>query len=254
MRRDDNGYIIVETITCFILFVFLNISILSLINIVTVQARVHYALTQAAETVSMYTYVLDVTGVADRMVNGANKAEGVEKDANTIKTNINSVIDAVNSLDTPRTIDASGTLYDNSVEIVEKTLDDPKAAFQAFLNYGLGEGMDQIFEVAVRPLVIRYLSNGAMTGEEYLKTAHVIGGKNGLDFGDFDLFDLGTTSSDDSRFLTGAGNVKIVVEYDIDYSFGALPLPFAKPYLHVTQEVMTRSWLSGKGEGYSHGK
>ena len=68
------------------------------------------------------------------------------------------------------------------------------------------------------------------------------------------LFDLGTTSSDDSRFLTGAGNVKIVVEYDIDYSFGALPLPFAKPYLHVTQEVMTRSWLSGKGEGYSHGK
>lgn len=68
MRGDENGYIVVETITCFILFVFLNISILSLINIVTVQARVYYALTQAAEAVSMYTYVLDVTGVASHMV------------------------------------------------------------------------------------------------------------------------------------------------------------------------------------------
>ena len=32
MRGDENGYIVVETITCFILFVFLNISILSLIG------------------------------------------------------------------------------------------------------------------------------------------------------------------------------------------------------------------------------
>ena len=45
MKRDENGYIVVETIGCFVLFVFLMTSILSLINIVTLQARVHYALT-----------------------------------------------------------------------------------------------------------------------------------------------------------------------------------------------------------------
>ena len=59
MKRDQGGYIVVETIACFTLFVFLMMSILSLINIVTVQARVHYAITQAAETLSMYSYTLD---------------------------------------------------------------------------------------------------------------------------------------------------------------------------------------------------
>ena len=49
MKRDEGGYIVVETITSFLLFVLLNISILSLINIVTVQSRIHYAVTQAAE-------------------------------------------------------------------------------------------------------------------------------------------------------------------------------------------------------------
>ena len=62
MKKDDNGYIVVETIFSFTLFVFLIISILSIINIVTVQARVHYAITQAAETISMYSYTLDAMG------------------------------------------------------------------------------------------------------------------------------------------------------------------------------------------------
>ena len=39
MGKDQRGYIVVETIGAFLLFVFLNISILSLINIVVVQSR-----------------------------------------------------------------------------------------------------------------------------------------------------------------------------------------------------------------------
>ena len=73
MHQNDGGYIVVETISCFLLFVFLNLSILSLINIVTVQARVHYALSQAAESVSMYTYVLNQMGVTDHLVKNAKK-------------------------------------------------------------------------------------------------------------------------------------------------------------------------------------
>ena len=41
MRRDERGYIVVETIGSFLLFVLAVTSILSLINIVAVQARVH---------------------------------------------------------------------------------------------------------------------------------------------------------------------------------------------------------------------
>ena len=56
MRQDQRGYIVVETIGSFLLFTLLIVSILTMINIVTVQARVHAALTQACETVSMYSY------------------------------------------------------------------------------------------------------------------------------------------------------------------------------------------------------
>ena len=54
---------------------------------------------------------------------------------------------------------------------------------------------------------------------------------------------------DDSTLLTSDRDVKIVVQYDIDYSFGALMLPFGEPKLHVTQEVRTKAWLGGKRRG-----
>ena len=75
MKRDQGGYIVVETIACFTLFVFLMMSILSLINIVTVQARVHYAITQAAETLSMYSYTLDAMGAAEKLMKSADRAD-----------------------------------------------------------------------------------------------------------------------------------------------------------------------------------
>ena len=248
MKRDEGGYIVVETITSFLLFVLLNISILSLINIVTVQSRIHYAVTQAAEAVSMYTYSLNVMGVTDHLVTNAKKAAGAEDSLNTVKTHINDVISAINSLDAKKTLESGKALYKDGVDTISSVREDPEPAVQLFLNYNLQEGLDALFAAAIRPLIGRYLANGDMTGDEYLKTFHVEGGLGGLQFNDFDALDLNTTVSDDSRFLTGEENVKIVVEYNIDYTFGALPLPFTK--LHICQEVMTRAWLNGVGPGY----
>jgi len=249
MKRDDGGYIVVETITSFLLFVLLNISILSLINIVTVQSRIHYALTQAAEAVSMYTYSLNVMGVTDHLVTNAKKAEGAEESLDKVKIHINEVVSAINSLDVKKTVESGQTLYNDVVDNVSQVREDPEAALQLFLNYNLEEGLDALFATAIRPLIGRYLSNGNMTGDEFLKTFHVEDGLRGLQFNDFDALDLHTTKSDDSRFLTGDENVKIVVEYNVDYTFGALPLPFAK--LHICQEVETRAWLNGEGPGYT---
>lgn len=249
MKHNEGGYIVVETITSFLLFVLLNISILSLINIVTVQARIHYALTQAAEAVSMYTYTLNVMGVTDHLVTNAKKASQAEESLNEVKTHINDVISAVNSLDVKKSVEGTKVLYNDAKDTISSVREDPEAAFQLFLNYNLQEGLDALFGEAIRPLIGRYLANGSMTGDQFLRTFHVEGGLSGLQFNDFDALDLHTTKSDDSRFLTGGENVKIVLEYNIDYTFGALPLPFTK--LHITQEVMTRAWLNGLGEGYT---
>ena len=252
MRRDEKGYIVVETIGCFILFLFLNASILSLINIVTIQARVHYAMTQAAEAVSMYTYTLDTLGFAEHIVDGAKKAETAEGELNEIKNHVTEFISAVNKQSISDALDKGETLIQDGVTVIEGAINDPKAVFQKFLNYNVQGGMDFLFEAAIRPLVGWYLRNGNMSGDAYLRTFHVENGLKGLDFKKLTAFDLGSTvTGGDTRFLTGSETVKIVVEYDSDYTFGTLPLRFTK--LHVTQSVETRAWLNGLGEGYPKG-
>lgn len=257
MEHDDRGYIVVETIGCFILFVFLNASILSLINIVTVQARIHYALTQAAETLSMYSYTLDALGVADHFVNMAERAEGVQEDTNELISNINSVMEAINGLNLEQAKSSGEATYNQVNGFVNRVQDDPMDVLQDFMSFGLYKTGNAALMELVSPLVGRYLSNGELSGDEFLRAFHVIDGLKGLDFYKVDLVSYDTETgqitklaNNDSVLLDSSGNVRLIVQYDIDYTFGALPLPFGK--LHVTQEVMTKAWLNGKGDGY-HG-
>lgn len=258
MRRDENGYIVVESITCYILFTFLMISILSLINIVAVQSRVHYAITQAAETVSMYSYTLDAMGLASHVQASAGRSERTEKQMQSVQSHLNEVMDEIESLNLSGAIDAAGDTYDEIYGIVDNAVDNPKSLLQDFMNYGIQQAGGYAFANGiVKPLVKRYLTNGELSADQFLKAFHVIDGMNGLEFYDFDpvSFDrdsgrFTSTQSDDSVFLTSDGYVKVTVQYDINYTFGALPLPFSK--FHVVQEVKTKAWLGGLGEGYKY--
>lgn len=250
IHRDENGYIVVETTCSFMLFVLLIVSILSIINIATVQTRVHYAITQAAEMLSMYSYTLDVTGVAGHMVTNATKAEEVRGEIGQMKDSINGVIDAIENL-SPSQVGVHGeAAIDQAKGWADQAASDPKAMVQSLLNYTLDEFQSSAFESLLRPLVGHYLTNGAVSGDDYLKTYRVIGGLDGLDFYHFTGFDRTAKEGQNSTLLTGSGDVKIVVQYDVDYTFGALLIPFAEPKLHITQEVLTKAWLKGLGEGY----
>ena len=248
--RDENGYIVVETVCSFMLFVLLIVSILSIINIVTIQTRIHYAITQAAEMLSMYSYTLEVTGVAEHMMNNAAKADAVRGEVDEMKSSINGVIDAIENL-CPSELGTHGqAAVEQAKGWVDAAASAPKAVVQDLMNCALGEAKSAAFEQIIRPLVGHYLSNGGVSGDEYLKTYRVLGGLEGLDFYRFKIFDRNVNSGGNSTLLTSEGDVRIVVQYDVDYTFGALLIPFAEPKLHITQEVLTKAWLSGLGEGY----
>jgi len=204
ISRDKNGYVVVETVGTFIPFILLVISILSLVNIVTLQARVHYALTQAANTLSMYSYALYATGMSDSLSTLDSKAKASGD-------NINSVITGIESL-------SKGNGTDEAI--------------QNILSYGAGELRNQATIQLVSPLVSRYLANGIMSGDEYLRSVRV----SHFDFSECSV-------------INGNGDIKLTAEYEIEYSFGALKLPFG-PSLKVTQTVVTKAWLGGSGEGY----
>lgn len=255
MRKDERGYIIVETVGAFTMFVFLIVSILSLVNVVTVQARMHYAMTQTAETVSMYAYVLDLMGVSEKFQGIAEKASKVEKSADELKTDINLVISSIEKIN----LSGLQTGAQGVINKAQSAAEDPKAVLQSLMSWAVNEAGGEAFEHAVvRPLMKRYLANGTMSGEEFLEKYHVIGGLKGLNFHNVDLplsWDAGSNrlvSGDGqaSAVIDKNGDVRIVVKYKIDYTFGALPLPFDGG-LTIVQEVTTKAWGSGVGEGYS---
>ena len=250
MAKDDRGYIVLETISAFLLFTLLVVAILSLISIVTVQARIHSALTQTCQTISMYSYVLDLSGAAPHIQNNSAKSGAVQGQIDTFKSNVNGLLDGIESLKPDQVGEKGEAVLNQAWAGIDYAVSDPKSMIQYVLNYGLSQAGSMAFGELVRPLVGRYLTNGELSADQYLKNYGVVGGLEGLEFYSFDTFDLSSSGANDSLLLDANGNVKIVVQYDVAYSFGALILPFEEPKLHVTQEVVTKAWLGGDGEGY----
>jgi len=247
----EGGYIVVETLGAFIPFFLLIVAILSLINIVTVQARVHYALTQAAGALSVYCYTLEVLGIANDLTTLAEKADKVTEPAAAIRSDIEKVLNGINSLsDLAETANAGKDLVGQVHGIGEDVVGDPIGALRLLMNYGINELRDKVFEQMARPLVGRYLAIGNLTGNEYLLDSKVKNSNNGaaglagLDF--YRFLNLGIGNS---ALIDSAGNVKLVVEYEIEAMSGFLPKPL-RPSLRITQSVITKAWLNGSGKGY----
>lgn len=252
MKEDQRGYIVVETIGTFLLFVLLVISILSLVNIVTLQAQVHYALTQAAETLSIASYPLEVTGMAEHIMKLDENADDLREEADAFKTDINGIIEGINSLSPGEVEEFGEAAFNRASGWAKDTIANPQETIRIMSNFALNEGKGAVVKELVRPLVGRYLRNGTMSGDEYLKSVNVAGGLEGLKFYDFSLTDFENLGNNDTQWLDKNGDIKIVVRYDINYKFGALPLPF-DPKLSVTQSVKTKAWLGGSGEGLEEG-
>jgi len=245
-KNNTGGYIVVETIGTFVPFVLLVVSILSLVNIAAVQARVHNALTQAANNISMYCYTLEILGIANELTTLDSKASRVIEAADSVKNDISSILLGFDSMSGAGARGVMNRVFGSG----EEAAGDPKKVLQQIMYYGINELRAAAFEELLRPLIGRYLGNGEISGDEYLITAGVVNritGARGLDALEFHRF--GSLGLKGSALIDKDGNVRINVEYEILYRFGSLPLPFS-PTLRVTQTVVTKAWLNGSGKGY----
>lgn len=209
--RNERGHIVVETVGTFLPFVLLVISILSLVNIVSAQARIHFALSQTAITLSMYSHALWATGATDGL--SAHDSGG-----NVSTGNISAVSDGINSLLGGGGGSGLAISFSETIEEIA--------------SYGVGRLQNYASGQLLRPLLLRYLRGTTIVGEEYLQLSNV------RNFHITEVF-----------LIDRYGRVRLTVEYDVDYTFGALRLPFG-PSLSVTQTVVTKAWLGGSGEGY----
>ena len=237
MRKDENGYIVVETIGAFMLFVFLVASILALVGIVALQARVHHAITQTAQTLSMYSYIFEATGTSDRFgIANADTALG-RAGTGAIKSGISAIATASKMF-------SGDALGGGTADSASDLFSDPAGLIDAFLN---SADKSSFSEIAIRPLIGRYMRNGNMSGDDYLKAMGVSGGINSLEILNYDY--SASTHPAQPKLIDRDGTIIIAVRYEVDYSFWGLPMPFNK--LRITQSAATRAWLGGEGVRYT---
>jgi len=171
----------------------------------------------------MYSYVLRATGVAGSLMTLNDKASAAGDTLDAVLTGIDALSKG-NGL--------SGDVGDRILSGVESAAGNPKAMIQSFANYGIDELRNVASSQVVLPLIGRHLANGDMSSDGYLSSVRVV---------DFQLSDC--------VIIDRNGNVKLTAEYEIEYTFGALKLPFG-PTLKVTQTAVTKAWLGGSGERY----
>ena len=214
MRKNEKGTILIEFIGSFLLFFLLIISILSLVNIVTAQARVHYALTETANTLSMYGYVLSATDQVS-----SQEAEEPADDINAILNKLNQFQSGFSS-------------WEGSA---------PSQALQSVMGAFLGEVQASALKGVINELVLSNLATGAQSGEEYLRSVRI----SNLELTEFASPGSGTVGKE-STLYDSQDNIKLTVEYEIDYTFMGLPIPF-EPKLKVAQSVKTKMWFQREG-------
>lgn len=241
MLKKSDGYITVETTLTFTLFVLLVISILSLIGIVTVQARVHYALTQTANELSMYSYLIDTIGLSEDIKKldqtGTEVQEKIDKvlnDLETIENSPETIADSGSAAELFKNLKVLTDALGELSSTVQEVMDNPKKTFVNIVRWGLNGAKNWgMQKFVIRPMLEKYLKNGTQDADVYLKACGVINGINGIDLSD-------------SVFIDSDGNITITASYKIDYTFGLLPIPFTDKVISVTQTAKTSAWLGGK--------
>ena len=248
MREDEKGYIVVETLIAFTLYLLAMLSILSLVNISVVQSRVHYAITEACESISMYSYVFQATGQAKHITGLSGKAAVAEANAGEVVSNLNKIIDSGRNMDREGLGSGISGVYTAASNIRPK---DILAAMVQNLQ-------DALFAQCMDALTRHYLDNAyntdgsvAQSGDQYLKANNVMdtvtfNGQYGVGFNNYNIsLSLGEGGS---QFLDKNGDITVSISYEIDYRFGGLKLPFTT--LKIRQVIKTKAWLNGDGDGY----
>jgi len=182
--------------------------------------------------------------VANELIELDNKANRTAVAANELRDDFNAIMGGIESLASLR--EAADRVHGWG----EEAVGNPQQMVQQLASFGQNELRNQAFEVMVRPLVGRYLMNGDMTGDEYLRSVRVVNrntGRVGLEA--FEFYQLSNLGVGNSVLIDRNGNVNLTVSYEVEYTFGALPLPF-NPTLRITQTAITKGWLNGSGEGY----
>ncbi len=270
MPDNESGMMIVEAVISFTVFLMVVIAIVYLINIFTLHNRIQFAINSAAHELASYTYVYQALGVRSmeqkvhsdgapyagaiddtttQVVDSLNKIQGLYQDAEQLGNDLQEITLSQEYQDKIQgQVDNLAGRIDDTVKSTQKSVQDVKNLFSdgnsliAGIIYMGASAADYAVKsvgatYAAGALTKKYLKNGDLSADAYLKSYGIEAGYGGLDFSGSTMF------CDKNNSI-----IDIVVQYDVDLSFIGLVLPEKK--LHIVQRVSVPAWLNGDGQTY----
>ena len=260
--REERGSVTIEATISLSAFMFAIVTILTIVNICIVQAKMSYAINATAKEISQYSYLYSLTGLNDSQKNLYEKGKLQTEDAENVLKNVNTAYNEMQKLgnkdyqgvddiqgimdawdDTKGSVDTiadSGSAIMSSLEDIAK---DPKK-----LMFGIAKiGASDTYDLAKSKLIAAPLSKVMCRKhlvdekdgdvEAYLRKLGVVPGANGkyidgLDFGKSLLFPYGTSE------------IRVSVSYDVK----VIPLLPINSKFHFTQSAITHGWFAGDME------
>lgn len=264
---------VVEAVLSFTAFIMVVVAVIYLINIFMLHNKVQFAINSAAHEMASYLYLYSALGLND--AENTLAADGSPHTAR-INDTANQVVDSLNKIETlsgsiggtvqsvenlelseesfeevaaqmDRLREDTGAAVDSvqsSAAGLKDLFSNPKSLLAGMIYIGVYElryeAKSLIGTAAATGLTKKYLEQGDMSADEYLRAYGVKDGYAGLDFSGSTVF----------CEKEGAGRmIDIVVSYDVDMSFLAYIMPETE--IHVVQRVSVAGWVDGDGEKLS---
>ncbi len=263
----ESGIIVIEATIVLFLFVVFTSLIIMFIPIFMTHNKVQFALTQAANELSSYTYVYEALGIKDADETIGTDAEASTGSANTaVGDSVQAIDDALEFIETINSSlsgiqnDPWGVDYEQFIANVEKSGQDvlqsgeqaidsisvmakeysenPRLLLLAMGHYGFQTLEDSakgyLGQVLGKALVEKYLVNGELDADGYLKSMGITDGMKGLNFKGSSLF-----ADEDYRVID------INVSYEIELWFTLIP---GLDSITIEQRCATTGWLGDGSE------
>lgn len=258
-EKNEQGAIVVEATIALSAFMFIIVTLLSIVNICFAQAKIGVAINTAAKEISQYSYLYGLTGLnqkqarlyaggqdakarMDNTLEGVNElynaAAGLGSIAKQDAYNVQDAYDAFDLIESGAA--GAGTIQTE----MEKIAEDPKAFIlgfgKLFANGAIEEGKSRLVAAPLAKVMSKKnLVNSSDSGysssdcNSFLKSLGVVP-KNGSYIDGLDF-------TDSVIFLNGTDEIKIVVNYEIKV-IDFFNLEYKMPF---TQCATTRAWFTG---------
>lgn len=234
-KSSERGAVIVEATLSLTTFIFAIFTLLSIVNICYIQARINTALNSAAKEISQYTYFYYKFGL-DKLQGiwseGLDDESALAKDTiNGVGTLVDSLSDAKSSIDTgdfEGLQSAINSGYTNTESLVtqyaDRLADDPKGLIVGMGQMLLNEGIDDLkskimCEVLGKAFIKKNLKASPTDDpDNFLKRYKVVDGMAGLDF-EYSVFLKDGTSNLIQLVVTYDVRVLQLLNIDFDFTF-----------------------------------